>query len=113
MKAKTDQGPTESNSPKPDYIQGLFTLLGLVSSQEVLTKFENDFNQCHIRYGDMKKQLAKDMIHFIKPIRDKAKALENDPDQIDRILAKGALKARKSAESTLTEVRKALGFRHL
>ena len=36
MKAKTDQGPAEPNSEKPDYIQGLFTLLGLVSSPEVL-----------------------------------------------------------------------------
>jgi tryptophanyl-tRNA synthetase len=60
----------------------------------------------------MKKQLAKDMIHFIKPIRDKARALENDPDQIDRILAKGALKARESAAATLLEVRKALGFKY-
>src|SRR5882672_655097 len=64
MKAKTDQGPTKHNSKKPEYIQGLFILLGLVSSPEVLAKFENDFNQCHIRYGDMKKQLAKDLIYF-------------------------------------------------
>jgi tryptophanyl-tRNA synthetase len=113
MKAKTDQGPTEPNSSKPEYIQGLFTLLGLVSSQEVLTKFENDFNQCQIRYGDMKKQLADDLIRFIAPIREKAAALQNDPAEIDHILTMGAEKARKSAESTLMEVRKALGFRHL
>jgi tryptophanyl-tRNA synthetase len=113
MKAKTDQGPTEPNSSKPEYIQGLFTLLGLVSSQEVLTKFENDFNQCQIRYGDMKKQLADDLIRFIAPIREKAAALQNDPAEIDRILTMGAEKARKSAESTLMEVRKALGFRHI
>lgn len=113
MKAKTDQGPTEPNSSKPEYIQGLFTLLGLVSSPEVMTKFENDFNQCQIRYGDMKKQLADDLIRFIAPIRDKAMALQNDPAEIDRILTMGAEKARQSAELTLVEVRKALGFRHL
>ncbi len=113
MKAKTDQGPTEPNSIKPEYIQGLFTLLGLVSSREVLAKFENDFNQCQIRYGDMKKQLANDLIRFIAPIRDKAAALQNNPAEIDRILTMGAEKARKSAESTLKEVREALGFRHL
>ncbi len=113
MKAKTDQGPTEPNSIKPEYIQGLFTLLGLVSSREVLAKFENDFNQCQIRYGDMKKQLADDLIRFIAPIRDKAAALQNNPAEIDRILTMGAEKARKSAESTLKEVREALGFRHL
>ena len=113
MKAKTDQGPTEPDSSKPEYIQGLFTLLGLVSSPEVLTKYENDFNQCRIRYGDMKKQLADDLIQFITPIRNKAAALQNDPAEIDRILTMGAAKARESAELTLREVRKALGFRHL
>ena len=113
MKAKTDQGPGSPNSEKPDYIQGLFTLLSLVSSADVLAKFENDFNHCQIRYGDMKKQLADDMIRFISPIRAKAGALQNDPVLIDEILAKGAAKARVSAAATLTEVRKALGFKHL
>jgi len=112
MKAKTDQGPTTPNSEKPEYIQGLFTLLGLVSAPDIVTKFENDFNQCRIRYGDMKKQLAEDMVRFIRPIRDKAAALQNDPAQIDEILAKGAEKARRSAAETLREVRKALGFKY-
>jgi len=113
MKAKTDQGPSAPNSEKPIYIQGLFTLLGLVSSPEVVARFENDFNHCRIRYGDMKKQLAEDMIRFIKPIRERATALQNDPAKIDEILAKGAEKARKSATATLLEVRKALGFKYL
>ncbi len=113
MKAKTDQGPAIANSEKPDYIQGLFTLVELVSTAEVLEKYEYDFSHCQIRYGDMKKQLAADMIHFIKPIRDKAAALQDDPVQIDEILMKGAEKARKSAAATLLEVRRALGFRYL
>jgi tryptophanyl-tRNA synthetase len=113
MKAKTDQGPGSPNSIKPDYIQGLFTLVGRVSSPEVLAKFEYDFNHCQIRYGEMKKQLAEDMIRFIKPIREKAEALQKDPSGIDDILAEGAAKARKSAAATLLEVRKALGFKYL
>jgi tryptophanyl-tRNA synthetase len=111
MKAKTDQGPASENSEKPDYIQGLFTLLSLVSTPEILAKFEYDFNHCQIRYGDMKRQLAGDMIRFIQPIREKALALENDPAQIDAILAMGAQKARKSAAETILEVRRVLGFK--
>jgi tryptophanyl-tRNA synthetase len=113
MKAKTDQGPASPNSKKPEYIRGLFTLLGLVSSPEILTKFEYDFNHCQIRYGDMKKQLAEDLVRFIKPMREEATALQNDPSLIDDILAKGAEKARKSAGATLHEVRKALGFKYV
>jgi tryptophanyl-tRNA synthetase len=113
MKAKTDQGPEKPNSKKPEYIQGLFTLLGLVSAPEILAKFEYDFNHCQIRYGDMKKQLAEDMILFIRPIREKAEALQKDPARIDNILAKGAMRARISAAATLLEVRKVLGFKYL
>ncbi len=113
MKAKTDQGPASPHSEKPEYIQGLFTLLSLVSAPEILEKYENDFNQCRIRYGDMKKQLATDLVRFIKPIREKAESLQNDPAQIDSIMAMGAEKARKSAAATLREVRKALGFKFL
>ena len=29
-----------------------------------IQKFEEDFNNCTIRYGDMKKQLAEDMVAF-------------------------------------------------
>jgi tryptophanyl-tRNA synthetase len=112
MRAKTDQGPSEPNSKKPDYIQGLFTLLSLVSSPEIVEKFERDFSQCRIRYGDMKKQLAEDLVRFIKPIREKAADLQNNPAGIDKVLAIGAEKARKRASATLLEVRKALGFRY-
>jgi tryptophanyl-tRNA synthetase len=51
------------------------------------------------------------MIRFIQPIREKALALENDPAQIDAILAMGAQKARKSAAQTILEVRRVLGFK--
>ena len=84
-----------------------------MSSPEILAKFENDFNECRIRYGEMKKQLAEDMIRFIKPIRERAEALQNDQAKIDEILSKGAEKARKSAAATILEVRKALGFKYL
>jgi tryptophanyl-tRNA synthetase len=112
MKAKTDQGPSSPNSEKPEYIQGLFTLLELVSKPEIVNKFEHDFNNCQIRYGDMKKQLAQDMIQFVRPIREKAIALQNDPAQIDELLASGAAKARESAAATIKAVRKALDFNY-
>jgi tryptophanyl-tRNA synthetase len=112
MRAKTDQGPSEPNSKKPDYIQGLFTLLSLVSSPEIFEKFETDFNQCRIRYGDMKKQLAEDLVRFIRPIREKATDLQNNPAEIERVLAMGAKKAREGASATLLEVRKAIGFKY-
>jgi tryptophanyl-tRNA synthetase len=118
MKAKTDQGPLTPNSIKPDYIQNLFTLMSLVSSNDTVKKFEDDFNNssegnCIIRYGDMKKQLAEDMVNFINPIRTKAADLQANKDLLLKIIHQGADKARASASSTLTAVRKAVGMNYL
>lgn len=114
MKAKTDQGPSDPHAQKPDYIQNLFTLMELVSDSATLQFFEAAFNasssgNCVIRYGDMKKQLAEDMIRFISPIREKAHAIQQDTAGLQRIMQQGAEKARTSAAATLTEVRKAIG----
>jgi len=112
MKAKTDSGPTETNSAKPDYIENIFTLLKLVSDASVLNKFEDDFNNCTIRYGDLKKQLAEDMVSFIKPIREKAADIQSNKPLLSKIIKQGAEKARESASATLTEVRNAIGMNY-
>lgn len=111
-KALTDSGPTQKNSPKPDYIQNIFLLMKLVSSNEVITKFETDYDNCSIRYGDMKKQLAEDMIKFITPIREKADAIRNDEKYLKEVMEKGAEKARKSARATMEQVREAMGLNY-
>jgi tryptophanyl-tRNA synthetase len=112
MKAKTDQGPAQKNSQKPDYIENIFLLMKLVSSEETINKFESDFNDCTIRYGDMKKQLAEDMVKFITPIRQKAEAIRNDENYLKEVMEKGAEKALKSATATMEQVRKAMGLNY-
>ncbi len=111
-KAKTDSGPTEPNSEKPEYIKNIFLLMSLVSSQETLAEYEKAYNECAIRYGDMKKQLAEDMVSFIAPIREKAQALQEDEEQIKKILKEGAEKARESASKTIAEARKLIGINY-
>ncbi len=113
MKAKTDSGPTEKSSVKPDYIESLFGLMQLVSAKETFEKFEADFNNCVIRYGDMKKQLAEDMVQFIAPIRDKAAAIQNDSDYLSTVIKSGAEKARASAAETIQLVRNAVGVNYI
>jgi tryptophanyl-tRNA synthetase len=112
MKAKTDAGPTENYSQKPDYIENLFLLMRLVSTAEVIKKFEDDYNNCVIRYGDMKKQLAEDMVQFISPIRQKVNAILGDEKYLKEVMEKGAVKARKSAKATIELVREAMGLNY-
>jgi len=112
MKAKTDEGPKEPNFPKPDYIENLFLLMRLVSAPEAVEKFEADYNACTIRYGDMKKQLAEDMVQLIAPVREKAEAIRQDETYLKRIMEQGAEKARASARATLDIVRQAMGLNY-
>ncbi len=112
MKAKTDGGPTTPHAVKPDYIENVFQLMRLVSAAEVVAKFETDYNDCHIRYGDMKKQLAEDMVAFITPIREKANAIRNDEKYLREIMEKGAAKAGQSAAETIAVVRQAVGLKY-
>ena len=112
MKAKTDSGPAEKNSDKPPYIENIFLLMKLVSSPETVAKYEDAFNNCTIRYGDMKKQLAADMINFIAPIRNKTNAILDDQEYLADVMKKGADKAIASAETTMKLVRKAMGLNY-
>ncbi|MDO9375545.1 MAG: tryptophan--tRNA ligase [Ferruginibacter sp.] len=112
MKAKTDAGPTEENSKKPDYIENIFTLLRLVSSADVVKKFEQNYDQCNIRYGDLKKQLGEDMVAFISPIREKVDDILNDQKYLNEVIIQGAEKARVSARATMTLVRDVMGLRY-
>jgi tryptophanyl-tRNA synthetase len=118
MKAKTDQGPEAPNSVKPDYIENLFTLMRLVSTPDTLKKFDDDYNassagNCIIRYGDFKKQLAEDMVNFLRPIRQKTDALLADKKALGEIMQKGAAKARVGAKQTLQMVREAVGLNYI
>lgn len=112
MKAKTDQGPTEPNSVKPDYIENLFQLMRLMSSPDTVKKFEDDFNGCTIRYGDLKKQLGEDIAKFVAPIRERAAAIQNDEVYLKNVMLKGAEKARGSAQKTIEIVRQAMGLNY-
>ncbi len=112
MKAKTDQGPTEPNSIKPDYIENLFQLMRLMSSPDTVKKFDEDFNNCNIRYGDLKKQLGEDIAKFVAPIREKAATIQNDETYLKNVMLKGAEKARISAQKTIEIVRQAIGLNY-
>ena len=112
MKAKTDSGPTAPNSPKPDYIENIFLLMRLVSPVDTIRKFDEDYNNCTIRYGDMKKQLAEDMVKFISPIREKVNSILNNEKYLKEVMEQGAEKARKSAKTTMELVREAMGLKY-
>jgi tryptophanyl-tRNA synthetase len=112
MRAVTDSGPTVQNQSKPSEIQNLFDLMKVVSPADTLAHFNNLYNTCSIRYGDLKKQLAEDMIIATAPIRERINEITNDADYLHKVAAMGADKARESASKTIKEVREIIGFRN-
>ena len=59
---------------------------------------------------DCKRVLADNMIRALAPIRERALALQEQPERVDEILAEGAAAARRIASETMREVRDRMGF---
>ncbi len=111
MKAITDAGPTVPNQPKSEAVQNLFQLLNIVSSPETVNYFEEQYNTCQIKYGELKKQLAEDMIAFTAPFRKRIKEISNNDEYLRKVVRMGKEKAQAHASQTVKEVREIIGFR--
>lgn len=111
MKAVTDSGPQEPNSAKPEVIENLFTFLSIVSEKETYDYFNEKWNDCSIRYGDLKKKIAEDIVAFNTPIREKIQEFSANQALLDKIINEGADKAREHVQKTMREVREIVGFR--
>jgi tryptophanyl-tRNA synthetase len=111
MKAVTDSGPTEPNQPKAQAIENIFALMKALSKPETLSFFEGEYNECRIRYGDMKKQLAEDAIIFTEPFREKIKEIGSNETYLSNVVKLGRDKAHESASRTIKEVREIIGFK--
>ena len=109
-RAVTDAGPTEPNSTPAPSVQNLFHLMKMVSEPDTVQKFTQAHADCSIRYGDMKKQLAEDMVNFLTPVREKIASIRADEAYLAKIAREGAEKAHVSAAATMKEVREAIGF---
>ncbi|MDB5158047.1 MAG: trpS [Mucilaginibacter sp.] len=111
MRAVTDSGPATENQTKPEEIQNLFDLMKVVSTPDTIMHFDELYNKMQIRYGDLKKQLAEDVIIATTPIRERINDIANNAEYLRKVAQQGAEKARESASKTIKEVREIIGFR--
>ena len=113
MKALTDNGPQTPDSPRPDIIENLFTFLRICSLPEIYQSYDEQWNNCTLRYGELKAQIAEDLCRVIAPIRERIREYSSDDGLLEKIAKQGAEKARESAAATLQEVRRIVGFNPL
>jgi len=111
MRAVTDTGPTSPGQEPSEPVQNLFTIMKVVSDPSTVNYFTDKHASCEIRYGDMKKQLAEDIIKVTDPIRERIHEILADRKYLVKVVSAGAERARASASKTIREVREIIGYR--
>ena len=111
MRAVTDSGPKTPGSPMSQEIANLFTILSVVSDPQTTAYFKDQYNNCTIRYGDLKKQLAADICKHTLPIKERIEEIYHDDTYLKYVIEKGTAEARASAQATMQLVREAVGFK--
>lgn len=111
MRAVTDEGPSAPNQEPSEPVKNLFTIMQAVSEPSAIEYFKEKHATCQIRYGDMKKQVAEDIIKVTEPIRERINDILANKDYLARVVKMGAEKARASASSTVRDVREIIGYK--
>jgi tryptophanyl-tRNA synthetase len=111
MSAVTDAGPTEKGQAPSEPVKNLFTIMNVVSDPSTVKYFTEKHATCEIRYGELKKQLAEDIINVTDPIRKRITDILNDSKYLAKVVREGGEKARESASATVREVREIIGYK--
>ena len=109
-RAKTDPEPLPetldglSGRPEADNLVGIYGALAGKSKAEVIAEFGGK------GFGTFKPALAEVAVAALVPIGERMRQLLTDPGELDRILARGAERARAVADPVVAETKKIVGF---
>lgn len=99
-----------ANEPKDPSRCNIFTLHKLFSQPTELSKIKKRYETGDISYKESKELLAENIISFVKPMREKRKALSRDKENVLKILKNGGETARENALLKMREVREKVGL---
>jgi tryptophanyl-tRNA synthetase len=108
-RAVTDIGPATGQEMSPG-TANLFTLLREFSPAGTVQRFQEDYERGAIRYSELKKTLADDMVTALESIREAREKLLSQPEVVYEVLRRGAEKARGIARETIQEVKEKMGL---
>jgi tryptophanyl-tRNA synthetase len=89
---------------------GVSNLLTIHSALSGRTVAELESDYAGRGYGDLKKDLAEIVADFTTPLAERVQGYLDDPAELDRVLARGATRAREIAGATLAAVHEKIGF---
>ena len=94
----------------PQAKPGIANLLTIHSAFSGRTVAELEADYAGRGYGDLKKDLAEIVADFTAPLAERVRTYQDDPAELDRVLARGATRAREVAGATLAAVHGKIGF---
>jgi len=104
--AVTDSGSDVVRGPDKAGISNLIDIMAAVrgiAPEDVEREFGGS------RYGDFKQAVADAVVAYLAPVRERYEQFRGDEPELERILARGADKARAIASDTLSDVRRVMG----
>ncbi len=108
--APTDSGTKGGEIPEKGNVANLFSFLKLFGTQEMYSKYTQDYREGKIRYSDMKQDIADSVFAELQPIQEKRKYFEEHPEIVDEILRSHTERCRVQAHETIKEVKAKMGF---
>lgn len=104
----TDATPLEE--PKNPDTCNVFTLYKLIATEEQTEAMRQNYLGGNYGYGHAKQALFELIVEKFKTHREKYNYYINNLEEVDRLLAIGAAKARNVADGVLKRVREKLGY---
>jgi len=104
--AVTDSGSEVVRAPEKPGVTNLIEILAAVRGAAP-DEIEQEFDGAG--YGAFKQAVADAVVDYLTPVRARYQELRADEDELERVLAEGAQKARAIAAATLRDVREAMG----
>jgi tryptophanyl-tRNA synthetase len=108
--AMTDPARKRRSDPGNPWICNVFILHRYFSSQEEIDNVEKECKTAGIGCIECKKILFKNINEFMKPLREKKRALDKNPDYVKGVLDEGRKACSREARETMSEVRQKLGL---
>lgn len=114
IKKKLALAPTDSGKGKKIPTEGgvvnLLKFVELFQGEEKRKEYEKQYLTSGIQYSKLKEGLATAIYDELKPIQKKRVELEKKPEYVEKVLRDGAMRVRKVAKQTLSEIKKAMGL---
>lgn len=105
--AATDSGAEVRRGPDKPGISNLIDILAAVHGREPAA-IEAEFAQA--RYGEFKDAVATAVVELLAPVRSAYADLRPDVAELERVLARGAARARELAAPTLADAQDRMGL---